>query len=229
LPADSVSLAADAGAGALFVSGQPLRIAALISGGGRTLVNIADEIDAGRLNARIELVISSRPDAPGVEKAQKCGLKTLIIARRDFHTLDAIHDEISRQLLAHRIDLVCLCGYLRMFRVDEAFRWRVMNIHPALLPDFGGQGMYGEAVHRAVIAAGRNISGCTVHFVDERYDMGPIILQRTVPVLPGDDPHTLADRVFEQECIAYPAAIGLFAAGRLRVERDRVVVLPEKC
>ena len=137
-----------------------------------------------------------------------------------------MHDAISKQLVERQIDLVCLSGYLRLIRIDEPFRWRVMNIHPALLPDFGGLGMHGDNVHRAVIMAGKKVSGCTVHFVDERYDMGPIILQRTVPVYPEDDEHTLAMRVFEQECIAYPQAISLFAQGRLRVENGTVTILP---
>jgi phosphoribosylglycinamide formyltransferase-1 len=209
-------------------SRHPLRIAALISGGGRTLMNIADHIDAGRLKARIELVISSRGDAAGVEKSRARGFNTLVIKRKDFPTEDAMHDAITRQLLERRIELVCLCGYLRMIRIDEPFRWRIMNIHPALLPEFGGSGMHGERVHRAVLAAGKRESGCTVHFVDERYDMGPIILQRKVPVLPGDDEHTLAARVFEQERIAYPEAIGLFADDRLRVQDGRVVILPPR-
>jgi formyltetrahydrofolate-dependent phosphoribosylglycinamide formyltransferase len=204
-----------------------LRLACLISGGGRTLINIADHIDAGKLNATIELVISSRQNIPGVQKARDRQFKTVVIARNNFPSEDAMHDELTRQLLAHHIDLVCLCGYVRMIRVDEPFRWRVMNIHPALLPDFGGLGMYGESVHRAVLASGQTVSGCSVHFVDERYDMGPIILQRAVPILPSDDEHTLAARVFEQECIAYPRAIALFAEGRLHVEDGRVRIDPE--
>lgn len=203
-----------------------LRLACLISGGGRTLMNIADHIDAGTLHASVELVVSSRRDVPGVERSRKRGFNTLTITRRDYQTVDHMHDAISRQLIERRIDLVCLCGYLCKVRVDEPFRWRVMNIHPALLPDFGGQGMYGPSVHRAVLASGRSISGCTVHFVDEHYDMGPIILQRPCPVLPGDTEDTLAARVFEQECIAYPEAIGLFAAGRLRVIDGRVRIEP---
>ena len=103
-----------------------------------------------------------------------------------------MHDAISKDLIDHRIDLVLLCGYLRKFRVDDRFQGRVMNIHPSLLPEFGGKGMHGDHVHRAVLAAKKNVSGCTVHFVDQHYDNGPIILQRTVPVLPGDDEHTLA-------------------------------------
>jgi formyltetrahydrofolate-dependent phosphoribosylglycinamide formyltransferase len=203
----------------------PIRLAALISGGGRTLMNIADRIDDGTLKASIDLVISSRADAGGVAKARARGFNTLIVARPDFPTDDSMHDAILRQLVERRIDLVCLCGYLRPVRIDESFRWRIMNIHPALLPEFGGKGWHGDRVHEAVLKAGRTTSGCTVHFVDEHYDAGPIILQRTVPVLPGDDAHALAARVFEQECLAYPEAISLFQQDRLTVENGQVRIL----
>jgi len=196
---------------------RPLRIGALISGGGRTLLNIADEIDAGRLDAEIALVIASRENIAGVERARQRGFDVRIARQRDFPSEDALHDAITAWLLEKRVDLVCLCGYLRMFRIDEPFVGRVMNIHPALLPEFGGKGMYGERVHRAVLAAGRTESGCTVHFVDEQYDHGPIIVQRRCPVLGEDNPDTLAARVFQQECLAYPEAIRLFAEGRVRL------------
>lgn len=205
----------------------PLRLACLISGGGRTVLNIADQIDAGKLNARIELVISSRGDVAGVERCRARGFNTLVIRRNDFPTEDDMHQAITRQLSERNIDLVCLCGYLRIFRVDDPFRGRVMNIHPALLPDFGGHGMYGDAVHRAVLTSGATISGCTVHIVDERYDMGPVILQHKVPVLPNDDEHTLAARVFEQECIAYPEAIRLFGQGRMKLHGNHVHITQE--
>ncbi len=184
-----------------------LRLAVLISGGGRTLLNLADRIDAGALDARIELVVSSRADAPGVERAAARGLTVRVAERGDFPDEQAMHDAIDGWLREHRIDLVCLAGYLRWMRVSPVWEGRVINIHPALLPEFGGPGMYGLHVHRAVLAAGRTVSGCTVHFVDGIYDHGPVILRRTCPVLPGDDEHALAERVFEQECIAYPEAI----------------------
>ncbi len=195
---------------------KPLRIAALISGGGRTVMNIADHIDDGRLNAEIVLVISSRGSAAGVELARRRGFDERVAKLSDNATEADLHDAITSWLLEKEVDLVCLCGYLRMFRIDEPFRDKVMNIHPALLPDFGGKGMYGEHVHRAVLASGRTVSGCTVHFVDEQYDHGAIILQHTCPVRPDDDEDTLAARVFEQECIAYPEAIKIFAENRLR-------------
>lgn len=193
-----------------------LRIAALISGGGRTLLNIADQIDSGffaerDIDASIELVIASRPDIAGIERSRNRGFKTIVIARRDFSDESKMHDAITAAIHAHDIDLVCLCGYLRKVRMDPPLTGKVLNIHPALLPDFGGQGMYGDRVHRAVLDAKRTVTGCTVHLVDEHYDHGPTIIQRTCPVLANDDEHTLAARVFEQECIAYPEAICRFA------------------
>lgn len=188
-----------------------LRLACLISGGGRTMLNIADRIDDGSLDASIELAIASRANVAGVERSRARGFDTHIVSRRDFISDNAMHDRISAMLRKNRIDLVCLCGYLRWFRVDADFRDRVINIHPALLPDFGGEGMHGKHVHEAVIQARRTESGCTVHYVDDQYDHGRIILQRRCPVLPGDDADTLAVRVFEQECIAYPEAIAMLA------------------
>ncbi len=196
---------------------DPIRLGVLVSGGGRTLINLADRIEDGSLRASIELVISSRAGATAIRRARDRGFEVLIATTRGFASLRLLHDAITSALLERKVDLVCLCGYLRWFRVDKQFVGRVMNIHPALLPEFGGKGMFGLAVHRAVLAAGPDVSGCTVHFVDDTYDHGPIILQRTCPVLPGDDEHSLAARVFEHECLAYPEAIGLFAEDRLHL------------
>jgi formyltetrahydrofolate-dependent phosphoribosylglycinamide formyltransferase len=171
-------------------------------------------------------VISSRGDVAGVERSRSRGFNTLIIRRKDYPNEEAMHDAISTQLRERKIELVCLCGYLRMVRIDGHIEGKVMNIHPALLPEFGGVGMHGQHVHRAVLSSGQQESGCTVHFVNDQYDRGPIILQRKVPVLAGDDEETLAARVFEQECIAYPQAIQLFGENRLQVENDRVTILP---
>jgi len=203
-----------------------LRLAAMISGGGRTLMNLADRIDDGSLNSSIELVISSRASAPGNEKARQRGFEVRTALQRDFGNLDQLHDTITAWLIAKNVDLVCLCGYLRKVRIDPSLKNRVINIHPGPLPEFGGQGMFGDHVHRAVLASGRAQSACTVHFVDELYDHGPTILERSCPVLAGDDEHTLAARVFEQECIAYPEAINLIAAGRVRIAHGLVEILP---
>ena len=123
-------------------------------------------------------------------------------------------------------DLVCMAGFLSLWHIPPQYDGRVMNIHPALLPSFGGKGYYGHAVHEAALAAGVKVSGCTVHFVNSEYDAGPIIVQRPVPVAEGDTPETLAARVFEQECIAYVEAIRLFAEGRLRIDNNVVHVAP---
>lgn len=202
----------------------PLRVAALVGGGGRTLLNLLDRIEAGRLDAEVPLVIASRADLPGVARSRARGIEPRIAPPGAGPDAVARHDAIAAWLAAHDIDLVCLCGWLGWFRVDARWSGRVMNIHPALLPAFGGKGMYGERVHRAVLAAGQAWSGCTVHFVDDRYDEGPIILQRVCPVLPEDSPETLAARVFALECEAYPQAVEWFAAGRLHIADGRVAL-----
>lgn len=181
------------------------RLAILLSGGGRTLLNLHDLITRGELNATIPLVISSR-EGPGAERARARNLHTLVLPGQ--MTLETF----SNLLNQHAIDLVILAGYLKKLPVPPKYRNKILNIHPALLPKYGGHGMYGDKVHAAVIAAGEKESGCTVHFVDDQYDTGPIILQRTCPVLATDDAHTLAARVFEQECIAYPQAIKMVLA-----------------
>ena len=201
----------------------PLRLAVLISGGGRTLLNLHERIQDGSLPARIEAVVSSRRQVTGVERARRAGLPVTVVERKRL-----AEEEFQKTLTAaiSDVDLVCLGGFLSLWRIPPHFAGRVMNIHPALLPEFGGAGMYGHRVHEAVLAAGKQESGCTVHFCDNEYDHGPIILQRRVPLLPSDTLDTLAERVFAEECIAYPEAIRLFAAGRLRIDGDRVLILP---
>lgn len=203
---------------------NPIRMAVLISGGGRTMLNFDRLIKAGQLNAGIAVVVSSRADAGGVEKARAEGLKTIVLPRKQFTTAEGFSEAMTRTLEPFQPELITLAGFLSLYRFPVQYAWRVMNVHPALLPKFGGQGMYGHHVHEAVLAAGEKESGCTVHFADNEYDKGPIILQRTCPVLPGDTPDTLADRVFEQELIAYPEAVNLFAGGRLKIVSGRVFI-----
>lgn len=176
------------------------RLVLLISGGGRTALNIAREINRGNLDAEIALIIASRQCA-GVERCRAQGLKVQI----ENGILDS--DRLSSLLDNARADLVCMAGYLKLLPIPEKWRGRILNIHPSLLPKFGGAGMYGDRVHRAVLEAGEQISGCTVHLCTDEFDRGPIVVQRTCPVLPDDTPETLAARVFEQECAAYPEAI----------------------
>lgn len=184
----------------------------MISGGGRTALNIADEIDAGRINAEISLVVSSR-EGVGAERCRVRGLPVVIEP-------GVIPEGRLIEILgAARAELVCLAGYLKLLPVPAAWRGRILNIHPALLPKFGGPGMYGDRVHRAVLEAGEQISGCTVHLCTDEFDRGPIVVQRTCPVLLGDTTETLATRVFEQECIAYPEAIRI-TLGKLASNAD---------
>ncbi len=178
----------------------PARLAVLISGGGRTLLNLRREILAGRLDAAIVLVIASS-ECAGAARAREADLNVRVIPGR---IPGATLDELLRE---HGVDLVCLAGYLKLLTVPPGYERRVLNIHPALLPKFGGPGMYGHHVHEAVLKGGETESGCTVHFCDARYDTGAIVLQRTCPVFKNDTPDTLAARVFEQECLAYPEAI----------------------
>ena len=201
------------------------RLAVLLSGGGRTLQNLIDCIRRGQINAQIAVVISSLPQVKGVERAKAAGLPVVIIRKKDHPEVDEFSRRIAEALDEHKPALVCQAGWACYWRIPDRWLGKVMNIHPALLPKFGGKGFYGHHVHEAVLAAGEKVSGCTVHFADNRYDAGPIILQRTVPVLPGDTPEVLAERVFEQECIAYPAAIRLFLKGHLQVRGDRVMLV----
>jgi formyltetrahydrofolate-dependent phosphoribosylglycinamide formyltransferase len=202
-----------------------LRLAVLISGSGTTLQNFIDRIADGRLQARIVQVISNRSDAFGLTRAEKAGISTAVVERRDCASREEFSQRIFELCRRAQADLVCMAGFLQLIRIPDDFLGRVLNIHPALIPAFCGKGYYGQHVHEAALAYGVKVSGCTVHFADNQYDHGPIILQRTVPVLDDDTPDTLAARVFEQECEAYPEAIRLFAEGKLRMEGRRVRIV----
>ena len=206
---------------------RPVRIAALVSGGGSTLDNIRAKIADGQLNAEVVQVIASRADCAGVEKAHAANLPCQVISRKDFADVIEFSDAIFSLCREARADLVTLAGYLQLIEIPDDFHLRVMNIHPALIPSFCGHGYYGHHVHEAVLGRGAKVSGCTVHFADNQYDHGPIIVQRCVPVAEGDTPDSLAARVFQAECEAYPEAIRLFASGRLEICANRVCVLPE--
>jgi phosphoribosylglycinamide formyltransferase 1 len=194
----------------------PIKLAVLLSGSGTTLQNLLDRIADGRLAAQVVQVVASRPDAFGLVRAQKAGIPTAVVQRRECASVEEFSDRIFAHCRAAGAELVCMAGFLQLIRIPDDFRMRVLNIHPALIPAFSGKGFYGHRVHEAALAAGVKVSGCTVHFADNEYDHGPIVLQRTCPVFDGDTPDTLAARVFEQECEAYPEAIRLFAEGRLR-------------
>lgn len=180
------------------------RLAVFLSGSGSTLQNLLDRCGDGRLAATVIGVVSSKPDAFGVERARRAGVP-VVIAEKAGRSETAF--AAAREWQA---DLVILAGWLHLLNVPPDFRGRVLNVHPSLLPKYGGKGMYGRHVHEAVLAAGDAESGCTVHLVDDTYDTGPLVLQRRVPVLPGDTPDTLAERVQAAEREALPLAIAQF-------------------
>lgn len=203
---------------------RPIRLAVLISGGGTTLVNILQKIRAGELRAEIAVVIASRPGIAGIERAREADLPCDIIARKSFGSVERFSEAIFDRCRAANVDLVVLAGFLSLIQIPSDFTHRVLNIHPALIPAFCGRGFHGHHVHEAVLARGVKVSGCTVHFADNEYDHGPIIVQRAVPVLEDDTADTLAARVFQAECEAYPEAIRLFADGRLEITDGRLKI-----
>lgn len=192
------------------------RIAFLLSGAGRTLQNLVELIEAKGFPAQIVLVLSSSPTAIGVARARQHRLPIAIVDRKLFADAGTFSDEITRQIEAARADLVCMGGFLHLWRFPKKYEGKVLNIHPSLLPKFGGKRMYGTKVHAEVLTAKEKETGCTVHFCDLEYDHGPTILQRKVKVLPDDTPESLAERVFELERAAYPEAIRMVIEGKAR-------------
>ncbi len=201
-----------------------LPIAVLISGGGTTLRNLLEKCEQGELDVDVRLVISSSAQAGGLEIAASRNIPTLVVNPRNHPAEDRFRDAVFSPCRTAGVELVVMGGYLKHVRIPADFENRVINIHPSLIPAFCGHGMYGLRVHEAVLEYGAKLSGCTVHFVDNDYDRGPIILQRAVDVLDDDNAKSLQQRVFATECEALPEAIRLFAAGRLQVAGRRVVV-----
>jgi len=167
-------------------------------------------------------VIGSKPALVALDRAKKASIRSEVVERKPFADVASFSRLVFDLIDEANVDLVCLAGWLCLLDVPGKWLGRVMNIHPALLPCFGGKGMYGQRVHRAVLDHGCKVSGCTVHFVDNTYDNGPIILQRTCSVLDDDTADSLAHRVFEQEQLAYPEAIRLFAHNQLKIDGRRV-------
>jgi len=203
-----------------------MRLAVFASGGGSNFGAMLKARDAGRLDAEPVLLVTDRPGVGAIEKAEAHGVPVVVLPPAQFESEDAFADALLDQLQRRGATHVALAGYLKKVpaRVVQAFRHRMLNVHPALLPSFGGKGLYGERVHQAVLDHGCRVSGATVHLVDEEYDTGPIVLQEPVPVLPDDTPRSLAARVLLVEHRIYPLALQLFATGRVRVEGRRVVI-----
>ena len=203
---------------------RQFKIAVLISGGGTTLKNLVEKKMLGELDVNIRTVISSNQDAGGLAFAMLAGIEHSIYRYQEFETPEALSDKIFTHCRNAGINLVVMGGFLRKLVIPEDFQNRVVNIHPSLIPAFCGKGMYGNNVHEAVLAKGSTLTGCTVHFVDNEYDNGPIIAQQSVRVDAEDTAETLAARVFEAECELYPRIISSIARGEVEVVGDEVVV-----
>ena len=199
-----------------------MRLAVFASGGGTNFQAILDAVAAGRLPAEVVLCLSHRADAGALERARRHGVPTAVLSPEDAADADALLGVLDR----HGADFIALAGYMK--KVPDAvvarYRGRMLNVHPALLPAFGGKGMYGRRVHEAVVAHGVRWTGATVHLVDEEYDTGPIVLQEPVPVRPGDTPEAVAARVLAVEHLLFPEALRLFAEGRVRIEGRHVFI-----
>jgi len=207
---------------------MPTRVAVLLSGNGTTLQNIIDQCESGALSLEIACVLSSREGVFGLERARKHGIPALCVAKKNHADAHHFSEAIWGALAPYKVDLLVLAGFMSLLEVPPAFANKIMNVHPALIPAFAGQGMYGHHVHEAVLQYGVKLTGVTVHFLDEAYDSGPIILQEAVAVLEDDTPETLAERVQAKERELYPKAIQLFSQGRLCVEGRKVHILPER-
>jgi len=203
-----------------------IRIGVLASGGGTNLQAIIDACERGEIDGEVVVVIANLPDAFALERARKHGIDAFCFPHKGY-TREQHEADIIECLEQHKVDLVCLAGYLRMLTpvFIEKYAGRLMNTHPALLPSFGGAGMHGLKVHEAVLRYGCKVSGCTIHFVTQEVDGGPIILQKAVPVLEDDTPETLQERVLKEEHKLYPRAIQLFAQGKLKIDGRRVRIL----
>ncbi len=200
---------------------QKVPLGILISGNGSNLQAIIDAIEKKKLHAEIRVVISNRADAHGLVRAQKHGIPTETVDHREFPTREAFDRELIERLQSRQVELVALAGFMRLLSADfvRAFSNRIMNIHPALLPAFPGLN-----VQRKAVEAGVRFSGCTVHFVNEECDEGPIIIQAVVPVFPDDSEESLSARILKEEHRIYPKAIQLYSEGRLQVVGQKVKV-----
>ena len=204
-----------------------LRVAVLLSGGGTSLENLFNEIDAG-LPAEVVCVLASKKSAFGLERAEKRGIPAIAIPRREYSDVHSFNDALHEVLDHHQPDLVCLLGFLSPFELRGRYAGRTLNVHPALIPAFSGKGFYGHHVHEAVLKAGVKLTGATVHFASDEYDDGPILLQDVVAVEEDDDAERLAARVQALERKLLPEAIRLIAAGRVQIEAGRARILPVK-
>ena len=203
---------------------KPLPVAVLISGGGTTLKNLLIKMDEGKVNLDIRLVISNTATAKGIRYAEEADIPVEVLDWKAIADDQKFSQMVFDKCREAGVELVVLGGFLKRLVIPDDFLNRVVNIHPALIPSFCGKGYYGRRVHAAALEYGVKLSGCTIHYVDNEYDHGPVILQKSVPVEPDDTPESLAARVFEAECEAYPEALQLIADGRVTIDGRRVRV-----
>lgn len=208
----------------MIVVPRSFKITVLISGGGTTLKNLIEHRANHQLVASIEQVISNNPNAGGLKFATDANIPTAVVNHRDFEDIKTFSDAIFDQCRQSATDLVVMGGFLRRVSIPNDFCNRVINIHPSLIPAFCGKGFFGSRVHQAVLDYGCKISGCTVHFVDDQFDHGPIIAQETVAVADNDTPMSLAKRVFKKECELYPRSINAIATGNVTISDRRVQI-----
>ena len=204
-----------------------MNIAIFASGSGSNAEAIMKAQKEGRLSAKIGLVVTNKAKAGVMQRAADYNAPYVVLNNKDFANEEEYVDSLIYALDEKNIDFVVLAGYLQLIpaRLVEKFRNRITNIHPALLPSFGGKGYYGHKVHEAVLDAGCKVSGVTVHIVDEKYDRGPIISQKSVPVFDDDSAKSLAERILIEEHKIYPATLQLFAEGRVEVSEGRVRIM----
>jgi phosphoribosylglycinamide formyltransferase-1 len=205
---------------------KKLNLVVLASGGGTNLQAIIDNIEAGKLNAQIKAVISNNSKAGALERARNHNIPAIHLSHKQFATPEEFDEKLLSILKENETDLLVLAGYMKMLSptIIRAYKNRILNIHPALLPSFGGSGMYGIHVHEAVINAGVKVTGVTVHIVDEIYDHGAIVMQKTVPVLDDDTPESLAERVLKVEHQTYSEALQLFAEGKVEIKDNKAFI-----
>jgi phosphoribosylglycinamide formyltransferase-1 len=207
------------------ITAPPIRLAVCVSGEGTTLQNLIDQTKKRRLKAEIVQVVASRPRIGAIARAEAAHIP-LALANYNSRSKAEFSTSVFGPIRHAQADLVILAGFLSLLKIPPDYKGRVLNVHPALVPAFCGKGYYGAKVHEAVLASGVKVSGCTVHFADNTYDTGPIVVQRAVAVLENDTIDTLAARVFKEECGALPEAITLFADGRLKLDGRRVHIAP---
>ncbi|MBK36356.1 MAG: phosphoribosylglycinamide formyltransferase [Gemmatimonadetes bacterium] len=209
------------------MSSGSYRLGVLASGGGTNFQAVLARIQSGELPAEVVVVISNNSGSGALRRARGNQIDAIHLSGLTHPDPVSLDRAIEGALHERRVDLVLLAGYMKKLgpRTLERYRDRILNIHPALLPAFGGQGMYGRRVHEAVVASGATESGVTVHLVDEHYDNGPIVAQETVPVEDGDSPETLGARVLELEHTLFPAVVGLFATNRVRIHENQVTIV----